>query len=148
MSRKLPVLARCAAPLTVATLAIAAAPAAAQAPLPSEGPYVIATGIGRAEVQVARTDRQNEAAIRQAVKAAADQTTPRAVAAARERAAQLAAAGGLTLGRLVSIADQATPYGPYFGPFGQFGTFGPDRFCGKVARLVRRRDAQGHVRRV
>jgi hypothetical protein len=128
--------------LAAVAAALAAVPAAAQAPAAT--PTI--TAIATAQVKVVPTDRKSNDAIVKAVKAAEDRATPKAIAQGRERGAELAAAAGLTLGRLVSVADTASPpFGPFFGPYGQQGTFGPGRFCGNVARYKIKRDAQGRV---
>jgi hypothetical protein len=134
---RLPVILALAAPA-----ALAAVPAAAQAPAPA--PTITAIAVG--QVKVEPSDRTSNDAIAKAVKAAVEQATPKAIAAGRERGAELAAAAGLTLGRLVSVADTpSTPFGPFYGPYGQQGTFGPGRFCGNVPRFKIKRNAQGRV---
>jgi hypothetical protein len=128
--------------LAAVLAALAAVPAGAQAPAP--GPTI--TAIGIAQVKVEPSDRNSNDSIAKAVKAAADKATPKAIADGRERGAELAAAAGLTLGRLVSVADTASPpFGPFYGPYGPQGTFGPGRFCGNVPRYKIKRDAQGRV---
>jgi hypothetical protein len=130
--------------LAVVAAALAAVPAAAQAPSPSPTQTITAVGIG--QVKVVPTDRTSNDAIAKAVKAAEDQATPKAIADGRARGAELAAAAGLTLGRLLSVADTPSPpFGPFYPPYGQQGTFGPGRFCGNVARYKVKRDAQGRV---
>jgi hypothetical protein len=86
---------------------------------------------------VAPKDRTHEGPIRAAVEAAEAKALPHAMAAAREKATELARLSGLTLGAIVSVSDaQVSPY----GPFGFYGTFGPDRFCGTVRTAVIRTD--------
>jgi uncharacterized protein YggE len=134
---RLPVILALAAPA-----ALAAVPAAAQAPAPA--PTITAIAVG--QVKVEPSDRTSNDAIAKAVKAAVERATPKAIAAGRERGAELAAAAGLTLGRLVSVADTpSTPFGPFYGPYGQQGTFGPGRYCGNVPRFKLKRNAQGRV---
>jgi hypothetical protein len=128
--------------LALVAAALAAVPAVAQAPAAT--PTI--TAIATAQVKVVPTDRNSNDAIAKAVKAAVEQATPKAIAAGRERGAELAAAAGLTLGRLLSVADTpASPFGPFYGPYGQQGTFGPGRYCGNVPRFKVKRNAQGRV---
>jgi uncharacterized protein YggE len=111
-------------PLSLVVLsALAAAPAQAQQPAAT----LTANGLGEAKVQP--EDRRNDASIRKAVEAANAKALPDAMANARAHAAELAAAAGVTLGPLVSIAD--SPNGGY-GFFAQQGTFGNGHYCGKV----------------
>src|SRR5689334_23351598 len=130
----------------VAALAAAAVPvpgAAAQQPTPDG--TVAAQGVAAVKV-VAPKDRRHEAPIRAAVEAAENKALPRAIADAREHAAQLARLSGLTLGAIVSISDvPSSPYGPFFGAY---GSFGPDRFCGTVRTTVFKRDKAGKRVRV
>jgi hypothetical protein len=126
-----------------ATTVLSASSAQAQAPAPER--TVAALGAASVKVKPPR-DRKHEAPIRAAVEAAEAKALPRAIAAAREKAGELARLSGLTLGPIVAIADgPATPYGPYFG---SYGTFGPDRYCGTVRTGVFKRDANGERRRV
>src|SRR6185295_18664352 len=72
-----------------------------------------------------------------------------AIATAREEAQRLAAAGGLTLGPLVSVSEpEPSPFfgGPVGSAYGAEGTFGPGRFCGQIRTPIRRRDARGVLR--
>jgi hypothetical protein len=119
----------------VAICALSASTAQAQTPAPER--TVAAQGLASVKV-VAPSDRKHEAPIRAAVEAAEAKALPRAIAAAREKAGELARLSGLTLGAIVSISDaQAAPFGPFFG---FYGTFGPDRFCGTVRTGVFRTD--------
>jgi hypothetical protein len=129
---------------SVAVCVLSASSAQAQTPAPER--TVAAQGVASVKV-VAPKDRKHEAPIRAAVEAAeAAKALPRAMAAAREKATELARLSGLTLGAIVSISDaQTSPY----GPFGFYGTFGPDRFCGTVRSAVFRTDkATGKRKRV
>jgi hypothetical protein len=130
----------------VAAAALIAAPAAvAQAPAP--GRTITATAAGR--VNVNRDVAQNSKAIGAAVEAARDRAIRVAIANAREEAQRLAAAGGVTLGALVSVAEpQPSPFfgGPGGGAYGTEGTFGPGKFCGQIRTAIRRRDARGVLR--
>jgi hypothetical protein len=135
-------------PLAAAALAatLLAAPAAqAQAPAPTR--TITATAAGRAPVN--RNVAKNSRAIAAAVEAARNRAIPLAIANAREEAQRLAAAGGLTLGPLLSVAEpQPSPFlgGPGGGAYGTEGTFGPGRFCGQIRTPIRRRTASGQLR--
>jgi Protein of unknown function (DUF541) len=133
-----------AAAALAATLLVASA-ARAQAPAPAR--TITAVAAGRAPVN--KKAAQNSKAIAAAVEAARTRALPLAIANAREEAQRLAAAGGLTLGPLVSVAEpQPGPFfgGPGGGPYGTEGTFGPGKFCGQIRTPVRRRDAAGRLR--
>jgi hypothetical protein len=140
--------ARRSVPLAAAVLAAAllVAPAAhAQAPAPARTITAIATGRATVDKSVA----QNSKAIAAAVEAARNRAIPLAITNAREEAQRLAAAGGLTLGPLQSVAEpQPSPFfgGPGGGPYGTEGTFGPGKFCGKIRTPIRRRTAAGQLR--
>jgi uncharacterized protein DUF541 len=131
----------------VATAALLAAPAAdAQAPAPAPSRTITAIAAGR--VTVNRSVAQNNRAIAAAVESARNKAIPLAIANAREEAQRLAAAGGLTLGPLVSLTEpEPSPFfgGPVGGAYGADGTFGPGRFCGRIRTPVRRRNAQGRL---
>ena len=76
---------------------------------------------------------QNSKAIGAAVEAAHDRAVRRAIANAREEAARMAAAGGLTLGALVSVAE-AQP-NPFFGGNRRATArtdVRPRQFCGTI----------------
>ena len=88
-----------------------------------------------------RTSRRQQA-IAAAVEAARNRAIPLAIASAREEAQRLAAAGGLTLGPLVSVSEpEPSPFfgGPVGAAYGAEGTFGPGRFCGQIRTPIRRR---------
>jgi len=131
-----------------ATAVLLLAPSAsAQAPAPANTITAIAAG----RVAVDRDVAQNSKAIGAAVEAARDRAVRRAIANAREEAARMAAAGGLTLGALVTVAEvQPNPFfgGQVGGAYGGDGTFGPGKFCGTIRTAVRRRDASGRLRTV
>jgi hypothetical protein len=131
----------CIAVSAIALLSVSTAQAQQPAPVRTVG------ALGTASVKVkAPSDRTHEAPIRAAVEAAEAKALPRAIAAARGKAIDLARLSGLTLGAIVSVSDAPTsPYGPYFG---FYGTFGPDRFCGTVRRTIFKRDENGKRRRV
>jgi hypothetical protein len=133
---------RClAAALAVTVLPVAAA--TAQQPAPDR--TVASQGVASVKV-IAPKDRQHEAPIRAAVEAAEDKALPRAIADARDHAAQLAKLAGLTLGPIVSISNApSSPYGPFYGVY---GTFGPDRFCGTLRTPVFKRNKAGKRVRV
>ena len=119
---------------------------------PGAGPAAnTITAIAAGRVAVDRDVAQNSKAIGAAVEAAHDRAVRRAIANAREEAARMAAAGGLTLGALVSVAEvQPNPFfgGQIGGAYGGDGTFGPGKFCGTIRTAVRRRDASGRLRTV
>jgi len=128
--------------------ALFAVPAAtAQAPAPAPGRTITATAAGR--VTIPRDIARNSKAIGAAVEAAHDRAVRLAIANAREEAVRLAAAGGLTLGALVTVAE-AQP-SPFFGGssvYGADGTFGPGKFCGQIRTPIRRRTASGRLQTV
>lgn len=129
---------------TLALLAgasLAAIPAtAASAQAPAEATTLTALGTG--SVAVVRPARPSNATIRTAVRAARIAVGPIAVADARQEAERLAAALGLELGTLQSVAEQSSfPYGPYYGSV--IGTFGVDRYCGTTGRRVYRKTRGG-----
>jgi hypothetical protein len=130
----------------VAALTAAVVPASASsAQQPAPDRTVAAQGAASVKV-TAPKDRQHEAPIRAAVEAAENKALPRAIADARDKAAQLAKLAGLTLGPIVSISDAPTSiYGPFFG---FYGTFGPDRFCGTIRTAVFKRNKAGKRVRV
>jgi Protein of unknown function (DUF541) len=124
-------------------LVVLEVPPGAGAQAPSATAKTI-TALGTGTVHVAKPRAQTNAAIGRVVSAARQAAGPVAVRAAGQEAQRLAQAAGLTLGALVSIAEQpASPYGPFFG-YGVEGTFGPGRFCGTIRVPIFRRDAQGH----
>lgn len=89
------------------------------------------TATGTATAVPKPANRQDEAAIAKAVKAAEAAALPRAVADAREHARQLARAARLKLGDLVTINNSPAGY-PSFYP--TFGPYGPGRFCNRQPR--------------
>ena len=130
----------------VAVAALLTAPVAeGQAPAPTRTITAIAAG----RVTVDRDGlAQNSKAIGAAVEAARDKAIPQAIAKAREEAQRLAAAGGLTLGPLLSVSEpEPSPFfgGPVGAAYGAEGTFGPGKFCGTIRTPVRRRNAQGRL---
>ena len=101
------------------------------------------TAIASASVRVVRPAHLSSATIGRAVEAARAKSAPAAVANAREEATRLAAAAGLTLGELQSVAEQAaSPYGPFSG-YGLDGTFGPGKYCGTIRTAIFKTDANG-----
>ncbi len=130
----------------VAAAAVLGVPAAdAQAP-----PAKSVTTIGVGSASVKPKDRKDNASIKEAVDAADASARPKAIAAARERATELAQAAGLTLGGITSVSEASNF--PYYGPFGVpyalQGTFGPGKFCGTVRSSHVKRDSNGRVHRV
>jgi hypothetical protein len=140
------VTARAAALIAAGALAAIPSSAAAQAPATT------LTATGSADVAPDPQNRRSETSIRRAVEEAEAAALPRAVSDAREHAARLAAAAGLRLGPLISIADAPANAFPFY--YGQVGRFPDGRFCGTVRRTrtvvrngVRRRVSAG-TRRV
>jgi len=130
---------------TVAAVAVLVPAAGAQTP-----PAKSVTTIGIGTAKVTPKDRQDNASIKEAVDAADAAARPKAIDEARERATELAQAGGLTLGGITSISEASSfpYYGPYGVPYGLQGTFGPGKFCGNIRTSHIKRDSNGHVRRV
>src|SRR5689334_4290767 len=94
----------------VTAAALLAAPAAdAQAPAPARTITAIAAG----RVTVNRSVAQNNRAIAAAVESARNKAIPLAIGNAREEAQRLAAAGGVTLGAVVSVTEPEPS--PFFG---------------------------------
>jgi hypothetical protein len=117
-------------------------PAGASGPPPEPRVYpppgVTAIGTGWAEVELPAVREQEP--IARAVAAATATATPRAFANARARARTLAAAAGMRLGAVHSVAPETSGT---FGWVSDPGTFGPGRYCGDIR--VRRRSASGDV---
>jgi hypothetical protein len=131
------------AAVLIATGAIASIPAPASA----QAPATTLTATGTAQAAPEPDNRRSEPSIRRAVEEAEASALPRAVADGRAHAAELAAAAGLTLGPLLSIADAPATAFPVYYPL---GTFPNGRYCGRVRRTrtvvrngVRRRVAAG-----
>jgi uncharacterized protein YggE len=114
----------------VAVTLMAASPAVAQ----SVHKSVTATGTGHARVHP--KNRHRNSSIVAAVRAAQKVAIKRAVRNAHKNALLYAQAIGLTLGSAISISDQQSN-GFYVstGPGGS-GPFGPNRYCGKIRRVV------------
>lgn len=123
-----------------AVLVVLAWPASASGPPPEPRVYpppgVTAIGTGVAKVERPPAGRRGEREIRRAVAAATVAAAPRAFAAARVKARAMAAAAGMRLGTVHSVAQETSGT---FGWTSDGGTFGPGRFCGQ--RQVR--DADG-----
>jgi uncharacterized protein YggE len=121
---------------------------AASAQSPAAPPAKSVTTIGAATVSVKPDNRKSNASIKAAVEAADSSARPKAIVAARERAAELAQAAGLALGAITSISDAPTVpyYGPFGAPYGLQGTFGPGKFCGIVRPVHRVRGSDGKTR--
>jgi hypothetical protein len=90
-------------------------------------------------------NERSSRSIRQALLAARQKLTPRAVAAARRSVDVAAQAGDVSLGPVVSIAEQRDPYPPFDATL---GSFGPGRFCGFIRRSIFRRDPETGNREV
>jgi uncharacterized protein YggE len=118
-------------------LAVAAPTASAQ------DRTLVSTGVG--QVKVEPKNRKDNASIAAAVDAAYASALPKAIADAREDAADLAKAAGVTLGELLTISN--APAQPFYGPFfTPLGTFGPGKFCGNVRTAVVKTDKSGRRR--
>jgi hypothetical protein len=112
--------------LTVAAGLVSAGPAVAA----STG-TVTATGTG--QTNVIPSNRHSNASIAAAVNAARLAAIKGAFSEAREYAQQYAAAGGLTLGAVLSVTDAQNGG---FGPGAFYGPFGPNQYCGQVQQPV------------
>jgi uncharacterized protein DUF541 len=106
-------------------------PAGASGPPPEPRVYpppgVTAIGTGWAQVELPAVREQGP--IARAVAAATAAATPRAFANARAKARDLAAAAGMRLGAVHSVAPETS--GAFAWP-GDPGTFAPGRYCGEV----------------
>jgi Protein of unknown function (DUF541) len=117
-------------------------PATAVAQTPAEATTTV-TAAGAASIPVRKPAHPSDATIGAAVRAAQAKVGPAAIAAARQEAERLASALGLTLGALQSVAEQPSPFGPFFGVNGVGSSFGAGRYCGTVRRRIFRRAADG-----
>ena len=103
---------------------------------------------GTGTVRPTPENRNDNASIANAVEAAEQAATPRAIRDGQTRAVKLAGLSGMTLGPLLAIAEaQPAPFG-FYGPFGQSGTFGPGRFCGKTRTPIFVKTKRGTRKRV
>ena len=109
-------------------VALASGPAPVDRGYPPPG----VTAIGAASVRVDATSRDSETQIRRAVERATAQARPRAFADARSKAGAMAAAAGIRLGAVWSVAQD--PNVPYPGSGVNQGTFGGNDYCGRVRR--------------
>lgn len=131
----------------VGALLAAGSDTSATAQAPANGRSVTAVGIG--QVNVTPKDRHDNASIVAAVEASESKAIPQAVQAARERATELAKAGGLTLGAVQSVQEIQQQF-PFYGPGGPNAypaPFGKDKYCGDERRPRFVRDADGRRRR-
>jgi hypothetical protein len=128
--------------LAGAALAAGAGSRATAQSTPS-GKSVTALGIG--QVTVTPQDRHSNASIVAAVEASEAKAIPQAISEARDRAAALAKASGLTIGAIESVDE--TPQSPFFGyiggPNAYPAPFGKDKYCGDERRPTFRRNAAG-----
>jgi len=115
------------------------------APAGAQTPTITATGQG--EVKPEPANRKIDVSIRKSVQVAHAAALPLAIADARAKATELAAAAGLTLGPLVSIADAPQPGYPFVYSQ-QNGTFGDGKYCGKVRNVKTVVQPNGSRRRV
>jgi uncharacterized protein YggE len=117
----------------------AAAPAAANAASDQT-----ITALGSAQAKVHAADRRNNASIVKAVDRAYKRSVPAAIADARDDAARIAAASGLTLGAIESVDENVSSSG-YYGPSPFFGAFGPNQYCATISRRFHTRDRAGRL---
>ena len=107
-------------------------PAGASGPPPEPRVYpppgVTAIGTGTANVERPPAGRRGERGIRLAVAAATRAAAPRAFAAARSKAVAMAAAAGMRLGAVHSVAQETSGA---FAWTSDTGTFGPGHYCGR-----------------
>lgn len=124
-----------------------ALPAIAGAQQPAPPGVATVTAAGSANVKPKPENRNSDASIRKAVAEASARALPLAVARAQTHAGELAAAAGLKLGGLLSIADSPQPGYPFiYQP--QNGTFPDGHYCGKVRRSRVVHTTDGKRRRV
>jgi hypothetical protein len=112
--------------LTASAVALASG---GQPPVDRGYPPPGVTAIGAASVRVDARDGDAEAKIRRAVERANAQARPRAFADARRKAEAMAAAAGMRLGAVWSVAQD--PNVPWPGSGVNQGTFGGNDFCGR-----------------
>ena len=111
-----------------AGVALAAGLALAVAASPALGETVTASGQGQARVEV--RGKPTQASIAAAVDRARNLAVPQAAAAAWLQATRYAAATGLSLTAIQTVAE---PSVSFYGPFGgNYNRFGPTVFCGPV----------------
>jgi uncharacterized protein YggE len=126
---------------TVALLAVfafaagcLAAVAGAQTAAPTP-PQRTLVAVGSGTVSVTPNDKNSNASIVAAVKSAEGKALPAAYKDAQAQAAALAAAGGVTLGPVISLANSAAAGNAFFG-IGVYGTtygsFGRNTYCGNI----------------
>jgi hypothetical protein len=128
---------------SLTTLLLAVAPAGSLAQEPAAPPQTV-TAFASAAVAVVHPKHLTNATVSRSVLAARTKAGPAAVLNARREATRLAAAAGLTLGALESVAEQPpSPFVPYGGAIGIDGTFGPGKFCGRIRTPVFKRDKHG-----
>jgi Protein of unknown function (DUF541) len=101
------------------------------------------TALGSAQVGVSPKNRKNNTSIVRAVERAEKTAVPLAIRDAREYAAIIARASGLTLGPIESVKQEISPFGYY-----AFSRFGPNRYCGITTRAIREGSPPKVVRRV
>jgi Protein of unknown function (DUF541) len=100
------------------------------------------TALGSAQVGVEPKNRNSNTSIARAVERAERAAVPLAIRDARQYAAIIARASGLTLGPLESVKQEISPFGFYFP------NFGPNRYCGTTTRAIREGNPPRVVRRV
>ncbi|MEA2494502.1 MAG: hypothetical protein QOJ29_2413 [Thermoleophilaceae bacterium] len=127
----------CIIAVVTSLVALAGVPGVADAQSPATKTI---TAIASGRVVVKRPAKLRSVTIGAAVEAARRVALSGAVANAREEAERLAAAAGLTLGSLQSVAElPPSPFGPY-PVYGVDGTFGPGKYCGRIRTPVFKRE--------
>jgi hypothetical protein len=104
------------------------------------------TAVGSVQIAVTPTDPKNNASIKDAIEKAQKEGYPKAIAAARTEAQELAEASNLTLGALQSVDENIG--GPGYYGYGFYSPFGQDKFCGTVTRVRRHKTKSGKTVRV
>jgi hypothetical protein len=99
------------------------------------------TAVGSVQIPVTPSDPKNNASIKDAIEKAQSEGYPKAVAAARTEAQELAEASHLTLGALQSVDENIG--GPGYYGIGFYSPFGQDKFCGTVTRVHRHKTKSG-----
>jgi uncharacterized protein DUF541 len=119
----------------VAIFAFLAGCLAAAASAQEAAPQHTLVAVGTGTIKVTPKDAKDNASIVAAVKDATAKALPAAIKDARTQATELAAAAGVTLGPLVSLSNNASPYsgGIFYGPiYPASGSFGPGKYCGTL----------------
>jgi hypothetical protein len=94
------------------------------------------TAVGTAQEKVTPKDPKDNQSIKDAVETAHKASIPAAIQEAKEEAAALATASGLTLGAIQSVDENVN--NGFYGGYGFFTPFGPNQFCGTTTRRVKK----------